>query len=88
MTIPSPGRLRLRPYYGVENGAPLSIRHPPDGGAVVDAGNIAAAKRAIDLRLAGDPSHRLTWLLFCDGTYSQLQGRGNHSARAGLEAIP
>jgi hypothetical protein len=24
-----------------------AIRHPPGGGAVVDAGNIAAAKRAI-----------------------------------------
>jgi hypothetical protein len=50
----SRGRLRLRPYRGVENGAPLAIRHPPDGGAVVDAGNIAAGKRAVELRLAGD----------------------------------
>jgi hypothetical protein len=38
----------------VENGAPLAIRHPLDGGAVVDAGNIAAVKRAVYLRLAGD----------------------------------
>jgi hypothetical protein len=54
--IRSRGRLRLRPYRGVEDGAPLAVRHPPDGGAVVDAGNIAAAKRALDLRLAGDDS--------------------------------
>ena len=25
------------PYRGVENGAPLAVRRPPDGGAVVDA---------------------------------------------------
>jgi hypothetical protein len=34
MTIPSRGRLRLRRYGGVENGAPLAVRHPPDDGAV------------------------------------------------------
>ena len=38
----------------MENGAPLAIRHPPDRGTVVDPGNIAAAKRALDLRLASD----------------------------------
>jgi len=53
MTILSCGRVRLRPYRRVET-PPLAIRHPPDGGTVVGAANIAAATRAFDLGPAGD----------------------------------
>jgi hypothetical protein len=42
--IRSRGRLRLRPDRGVEDGAPLAVRHPPDGGAVVDAGILLPPK--------------------------------------------
>jgi len=55
----------------VENGAPLAIRHPPDGGAVVDAGNIAAAKEPSSF------AWQVTMAVFASGMTTFMSLRAN-----------